>query len=280
MVLLSGAVGLAQSSGATCDEVVIQQVCQAWSEDQKQLCHKLEHVKCCLQTGASQGECCGAAGAPIKSLPLCKTSLKPSDSVQCRDQIGEKCAACGGEKCASCREEEEVRCCLGQGGSTDLCCQSASAEVRESTVCLPALLQSYGASPCEPAAVEAECLGCVGADCQTCREEAAVKCCVEKGGTTESCCKSRSWEVIRSKPICASTSSLEGEGDPKEVQKCTPNAIEATCKDDENAQQCRDEEYLKCCIDTPVGSTEICCVHASPEVQQSVLCQDNNVILP
>merc|ERR1740121_1781678 len=178
-------------------------------------------------------------------LPLCQSTVK-HDALQCTEDI-------------------------------DAACQDQSAAIRAGPLCQEPLLGSSQNLPCGLEAVKMECFGLSAEKEKVCREELGVRCCISKGESQDQCCAEVS-PAAEASATCktSSASFFKGEGEPTpEVEPCSPTAVETTCGGRSDAQLCRNEEYLKCCLASPKGSKDLCCRIDSRQVRQSAQCRPN-----
>merc|ERR1712137_708209 len=52
----------------------------------------------------------------------------PASTASCNTAAA--CHGCSGEQCTLCQEEEQVKCCMKNGGSQSQCCSVASTQIR------------------------------------------------------------------------------------------------------------------------------------------------------
>mmetsp|Transcript_93419 Transcript_93419/g.273514 ORF Transcript_93419/g.273514 Transcript_93419/m.273514 type:complete len:118 (-) Transcript_93419:128-481(-) len=47
-----------------------------------------------------------------------------------------RCHGCSGESCQLCREEEQVKCCMNDGGSASHCCANVNPQIKFRATCM------------------------------------------------------------------------------------------------------------------------------------------------
>ena len=188
------------------------------------------------------------------------------------------CEGCGGEQCTFCAAEQDVNCCVAEGGDLYECCEaSAPFSWRYSmNECDSVAHKTPEPTPAEPSCKGdySACQGCGGEQCTFCAAEQDVNCCVAEGGDLYECCEASapfSWSLASRK--CASVAH----------KTPAPTPAEPSCKGDYSACQgcggeqctyCAAMEDIKCCLSTGadslasdigrVGLLQSCCDASAP----------------
>jgi len=228
--------GPSAATAAACD---VETPCRGCSGEACLYCREEERVKCCLRRGRTQPWCCARVSPLVQLRPVCVSASACDVEGPCRGASGEQRGLC--------LEEERVKCCIRDGRSKAICCASANPQIQFRPVCA-------SRPACD---ADAPCRGCSGEQCQLCREEEQVKCCLRDGGSQSHCCANVNFQ-IRSRPICRSSSSCD---------------VDAPCRgcSGEQCQLCGDEEQVKCCI-RDGGSRSRCCAAANPQIRFRPVC--------
>ena len=113
------------------------------------------------------------------------------------------CEGCGGEQCTYCSAEQDVNCCVAEGGDLYECCEaSAPFSWRYSmNECDSVAHKTPEPTPAEPSCKGdySACQGCSGEQCTYCAAMEDIKCCLSTGadslasdigrvGLLQSCC--------------------------------------------------------------------------------------------
>jgi len=165
---------------------------------------------CCYWSAS--GDACGDCGAPAAPGSFCAGSEDqctkecgatwcPGD-VEADDEPNETCVGdysacqgCSGEQCTYCAAEQDVNCCVAEGGDLYECCEaSAPFSWRYSmNECASVADQTPQPTPKETCKGDySACNGCQGQQCTYCRAEEDIKCCVAEGGDATDCCANSS----------------------------------------------------------------------------------------
>lgn len=127
----------AEATRQHCDPASLEDACLNCTGDACQQCRMEQHVKCCLSMpGASRSTCCPKVSPEMQAWPLCRVNLVAAVRKACTTEAMEApCKGCQGAACYKCYEEQDVRCCIREGGPVDLCCNDASPELRSQPLC-------------------------------------------------------------------------------------------------------------------------------------------------
>ncbi|KAH8050666.1 N,N-dimethylaniline monooxygenase [Aureococcus anophagefferens] len=114
-----------------------------------------------------------------------------NDACEC-DAVASDGLGCGGEQCTYCSAEQDVNCCVAEGGDLYECCEaSAPFSWRYSmNECDSVAHKTPEPTPAEPSCKGdySACQGCGGEQCTYCSAEQDVNCCVAEGGDLYECC--------------------------------------------------------------------------------------------
>ncbi|KAH8072283.1 N,N-dimethylaniline monooxygenase [Aureococcus anophagefferens] len=231
--------------------------CQGCGGEQCTYCSAEQDVNCCVAEGGDLYECCEAS-APFSwrySMNECdsvahKTPEPTPAEPSCKGDYT-ACQGCGGEQCTYCSAEQDVNCCVAEGGDLYECCEaSAPFSWRYSmNECDSVAHKTPEPTPAEPSCKGdySACQGCGGEQCTYCSAEQDVNCCVAEGGDLYECCEASapfSWRYSMNE--CDSVAHKTPE----------PTPAEPSCKGDYSACQgcsgeqctyCAAMEDIKCC---------------------------------
>lgn len=203
--LTRNALNLARSVNPAipCRPEALELACKDCTGEHCADCVEEEAAKCCISEGGSRDLCCEYASQRVKGLPFCRFPADEYVAKYCVPGIVQAaCQECSADNsCAVCHEEQDVKCCLGDGGSQGACCAGASATTQGRAVCEPTVDKSeHGPMTCSPKTVMAACAGLDGLS--LCYDEAYLACCIRELGT-DACCREASPE-LQAKAACQS----------------------------------------------------------------------------
>lgn len=154
---------------------------------------------------------------------------------------------------------------LSPASTTTTAVSSPDTTLATSTIAssTPAASTTTATGGCD---VATPCTGCSPEQCDLCREEERVKCCVRDGVPVKECCRGAS-PIIQDRPVCQASMSVLSAGSRRcDVERPCQGCLAAHCA------LCREEAQVKCCV-RDGGSARSCCNTASAVVRDRPVCQ-------
>eukprot|EP00931_Biecheleriopsis_adriatica_P102723 TRINITY_DN77661_c0_g1_i1.p1 TRINITY_DN77661_c0_g1~~TRINITY_DN77661_c0_g1_i1.p1 ORF type:complete len:207 (-),score=47.07 TRINITY_DN77661_c0_g1_i1:92-643(-) len=125
---------VAESENKPCEPAEV--VCKGKQGKDLLICTEKQSARCCIFNGGSARACCYGKSAAVAREGFCKLLwVEEENDPVCKNTIAQKCEGCSGKGCDLCKEEEQVKCCIHDGGAVTDCCRGTRWEIRGKKYC-------------------------------------------------------------------------------------------------------------------------------------------------
>merc|ERR1712228_805141 len=85
-------------------------------------CMERQHIECCVGLGGTRAECCADKSLEVQTRYGCQAQTENSGNDACTNAAASHCQSMEGADHLDCMEEENIKCCVGIGGTRSECC--------------------------------------------------------------------------------------------------------------------------------------------------------------